>query len=375
MPRKHRGAGEGSIGQRKSDGLWRAAITLRNGKRKYFYAKTQAGVVKKRDEAKANESAGRPAIPERQTVAAYLRGWLDKSAKETLRPRTWVDYERIIRQHINPELGGIGLGDLTPADVQALVNAKRDAGLSASRIHGILAVLSKALRQAERWEIVPRNVARLVESPPVRRRPLQPFSIADARTFLGAVADHPLHALFTLALAAGARQGELLALQWTDVDFDEGTASIRYSLQRINGALTLVDPKTESSRRTVTLPGLAIQALRQHRSRQAEAQLRAGSMWEVSGFIFTNAFGHPLEGSNVTHQFQRLLEQIGLPRVRFHDLRHTFATVMLAAGVHHRTLMELMGHSEIGTTMNIYADVVEPLKLEASERMHVALTS
>ena len=286
----------------------------------------------------------------------------------------WADYNSIVSQHIDPIIGRIALGKLTPSDVQGLLNAKLADGLSPSRVHAIHGVLGGALHQAEKWELVSRNVARLVDGPRMRRQPIDTLSIDQARTFLDAIEGHPLYALCVLALATGGRQGELLALEWPSIDLEARTLTIKQALQRFGGQLHLVEPKTDRSVRTVTLPGMAVEVLRQHSTRQAEARLRAGSVWTESSYVFTSPLGKPLEGTNVTHQFQALLERADLPRVRFHSLRHLFATTMLAAGVNHRTLMELMGHSEVGTTLNIYADVVEPLKVEASERMNLALT-
>jgi integrase len=177
-----------------------------------------------------------------------------------------------------------------------------------------------------------------------------------------------------LALAAGLRQGEALGLHWQDVDLDAGTLRVRVALQRLEGrGLQTVEPKTARSRRSIALPPQVIESLRAHKSRQAQERLLAGSRWQDSGFVFTTATGTPLEGSSVTHRFQKLLRRAGLPHLRFHDLRHACASLLLAQGVHPRVVMETLGHSQISLTMNTYSHVIPALQRDATERMDAIL--
>ena len=195
-----------------------------------------------------------------------------------------------------------------------------------------------------------------------------------ARTFLDSVRGKRLEALYTVALALGLRQGEALALRWTDIDMEAGNVTVRAGLQRQGGKLVLVEPKTPRSRRTIAAPPIVVAALRSHRSRQLQDRLAAGSEWQDLDFVFCTQAGGPLDSRNVTRDFQRALTKAGLPHMRFHDLRHSCASLLLAQGVHPRVVMETLGHSQIALTMNTYSHVIPALQREAADRMQAALS-
>lgn len=163
-------------------------------------------------------------------------------------------------------------------------------------------------------------------------------------------------------------------MRWSDVDLDVGTVTVRYTLQRVDGQLTLVEPKTVRGRRTIPLPPSVAVELRAHRTRQKEERLWMGSRWRDADFVFTTTIGTPLDGTNVTHRFQVLLREAGLPRYRFHDLRHTAASLMLRQGVPARVVMETLGHSQINLTLNTYSHVMPALMGDAAARMDALLT-
>ena len=373
-----RGHNEGSIYQRK-DGRWCATINLgyRNGKRwrKAFYGKTRREVQVKLTEALHAHRQGLPLAPERQTVGKFLNRWLAGCAKPSVRPRTYEGYAGHVRLHIGPALGHIRLVKLSPQDVQSFLNSKLTDGHSPRTVQYMHAVLRRALGQALKWSLVARNVATLVDSPRVERPEVQPFTPDQARTFLRAIEGDRLEALYSVALAIGLRRGEALGLRWDDIDLDKNTLTVRASLQRVEGRLQLVQPKTVRSRRTIALPQSAVTALRSHRVRKLQERLLAGSRWQDSGFVFTTTIGTPLEPRNVYRHFQGALERAGLPRKRFHDLRHTCASLLLAQGVHPRVVMEILGHSQIGLTMNTYSHVIPELQREAAGRMDALLAS
>jgi integrase len=279
-----------------------------------------------------------------------------------------------VRTHILPGLGSQPLVKLTPQQLEAFFNQKRMAGLSSQTVQHLRTILRAALNDAVKWNLVPRNVAVLVDGPRVPHHDIQPLTPEEARRLLEAVATHRLGALFSVALAVGLRQGEALGLRWEDVDLEAGTLTVRKTLQRIDGEFELVEPKTVRSRRTIALPRAAVDALRRHRARQMEERSMAGSMWQDHwGLVFTTASGRPLQGTNVTRTFQQLLARAGLRRQRFHDLRHSCASLLLAQGVHPRVVMETLGHSQIGLTMNTYSHVLPPLQREAAARMDEVL--
>ena len=226
-----------------------------------------------------------------------------------------------------------------------------------------------------KWGLVARNAASLVDGPRVPHSEIQPFTPEEARSFLEAVKQERLAGLYCVAIAAGLRQGEALGLTWEDIDLEAGTVSVRQALHYARGAFHLVEPKTPRSRRTIALPAVAVAALRRHRARHAEERLAAGSLWENDwGLVFTTTAGRPLQGPAVTRGFQQVLARAGLRRQRFHDLRHACASLLLSEGVHPRVVMETLGHSQIGLTMNTYSHVLPALQREAAERMDRVLS-
>jgi len=199
------------------------------------------------------------------------------------------------------------------------------------------------------------NAAALADPPRVPERQPKWLDVEQAKAFLNAVAEDRLEALYRVAVSLGLRQGEALGLRWDDVDLEGGQLRVSWTLQRVNGHLELVEPKTKKSRRTVMMPVSVTEALRQHRARQVEERLQAGSKWQEQGFVFTTLLGTPLEGTKVTKNFQKVLASAGLPQMKFHELRHSCVSLLGAQGVAPRTITEIMGHSQMSTTMNIYA--------------------
>ena len=369
---RKRGNDEGTIYQRQ-DGRWVAAVRDVNGRRVYRYARTQAEASAKLTVALKATADGIALPSEQQTVAEFLTAWLEESARRTLRPSTYRSYRQIVRDHILPEIGNVRLARLTPHQVQRLINHRLESGLSPQSVLYIRGVLRGALNEALRWGLVVRNVATLVQPPRVQRYEISPLDAEQAQRLLTAIRGDRLEALYSVALAIGLRQGEALGLRWQDVDLDAGILRIRHALQRIDGKLVLVEPKTMRSRRTIQLPSLAVGALREHRVRQSAERALVGEEWNDQDFVFTSQLGRPLHGATVTHRFQKLLAAAGLPRQRFHDLRHGCATLLLAQGVSARVVMDVLGHSAITLTLNTYSHVVPALQTEAARRMDAAL--
>lgn len=374
---KKRGQGEGNI-YKRTDGRWAARVSVgyRNGKRsrRWVYGKTRADVANKLRALIVAHQDGTLVAPGRETVAQFLTRWLEDSAKSKLRPRTYASYSQVVRLHIEPNLGRVPLQRLAPHHVQRWLNDLQKAGLSPRTCQYARAILRSALGQALRWGVVSRNVATLVESPRVAKHEIHPLDPDQARALLEAVRTHRLGGLFTVALALGLRQGEALGLRWDAVDFRAGVLHVRAALQRVGKDWQLVEPKSERSRRAVALPRVAIVALRAHRVRQKKERLLAGGDWQDTGLVFTTRTGGPLDPINVTKTFKRLLRQAGVPEVRFHDLRHTAATFLLAQGVDARTIMETLGHSQISLTLDTYSHVLPTLQRDAADRMNRILT-
>lgn len=367
-----RANGEGSV-YKRDDGLWVGAVTLQHGRRKVVYGRTRAEASAKLTTVLKTANDGLPVPTERQTLGQYLNHWLENSVKPSVRPRTYDSYAELVRLHISPALGNVRLQQLGPQHIQGFLNQKSAEGLSASTVKYLRAVLHRALDQAFKWSMVPRNVAALVSPPRIERQEVCPFDPEQSRAFLEAVKGNRLEALYTVAIAVGLRQGEALGLKWEDIGLETGVIRVRMQLQRIDGKYQLVEPKTTRSRRTIGLPAFAVNALHAHRARQLAEKLQAGGDWVETGLVFTTLRGTPLDAKNVTHRFQALLARVGLPRMRFHDLRHACATLLLAQGIHPRVIMETLGHSQIAMTMNVYSHVMPALQREAADKMDAIL--
>lgn len=316
---------------------------------------TLARAVGGNPDAALSPDGGTLVIGPSQAVEQFPTTWLADVVAHTVRESTHESYAQMVRCHVLPKLGKTKLTKLTAQHLAALYALKLAEGLSARSVQYLRAILHRALKQAVRWNLVARNVADLVDAPRPKRTEIRPLSPRQVQTLVGAAKGDRLEALYVLAVSTGLRQGELLGLGWADVDLDSATIRVSRQLSRAKGkGYTFGEPKTARGRRGVTLPAFAVAALREHRRRQLEERLRAGSEWADIGLVFTNLFGRPLEPGNVVRRsFVPLLAQAGCPRVRFHDLRHTAATLLLAQGEHPKVVQERLGHSTIAVTMDV----------------------
>lgn len=364
--------GEGGYRQRPN-GLWECRITLPNGKRKSIYGPSFEECRASRKQAEREQERGLDLSARRQSVETFLLDWLENVAKPRVRASTHASYAGYVRGHIVPSLGKHHLDKLTPQHVQAFLNERSKAGLAPRTVQYLRAILRSALDQALRWGLVSRNVATLAEPPRSVHKQVMPLTPVEARAFLAVIEGDRLGPLYRVAILTGLRQGELLGLRWQDVDLAGAALTVRHALQRVDGAPVLVEPKTTRSRRTIALPAGAVAALKEQRRRQAEDRLAAGGRWEDWGLVFASTVGTPLDGCNVTHRLQRILADAGLRRQRFHDLRHLCATLLLSQGVSPRVVMEQLGHSQIGLTMNTYAHVMPTMLRDAADALDAAL--
>jgi integrase len=369
MPQKRRGHGEGSIKQR-ADGLWEARVSLEGGKRRSFYGKTRREAQDKLRGALRDLDAGLDLSTERQTVAQFLDKWLAASVKPSVKVKTYEGYESIVRVRVAPRIGKRQLAKLTPLDLQSLYTELAEAGLSPRSVHHTHRVLHRAFAQAVRWNLIARNPCDGAQGPRATRAEMKVWTPEEAEAFLTSTGEHPAHALYTLALTTGMRQGELLGLRWQDVDLDAGTLRVRRSLQRQRGnGLVFVQPKTSRSRRTIVLSRRAVMALQAHRDRQVFARRLAGSAWRDQDLVFCDAFGAPLDPSYQTAIFKKAVEAAGLPAIRFHDMRHTAATILLSRGVHVKLVSELLGHATIVLTLDTYSHLIPAMHGDAAAAM------
>jgi integrase len=363
-----RGHGEGSITRRK-DGRYQAAITLENHKRKYFYGKTRKDVQDKLNKALYEQKQGTLVTGPQRTLQVQLERWLEQVAKLTLRPNTYKGYRSAINCHLVPALGHIQLQKLTIGHLQAFY-AEKAAMLKPRSLAIMNAALSGALEDALKQGFVARNVAKLVDLPRVERYEGQVLTVEQAKKLLEAARGSRLDALLLVVVTTGLRRGEVVALRWNDIDLEKGVLQVRHTLARIAGrGLVEGEPKSKAGRRKIALSRVVIEALKAHRVRQLEARIKMGDRWKEGGLVFCNAHGTYFEPSHVWYLFKQLLKSAGLPDVRFHDLRHSAATVLLAAGVPLKVVSELLGHSSIAITADTYAHVLPEMQQEVVRKI------
>lgn len=372
MPR--RANKEGSVYFRKSDKKWVASITLENGKRKVVYASTQQEAIKKRNALIQEQERGKIVTKPSQTVAQYLEYWLDVY-KQSIRPRSYERYEQIVRLHLVPTIGKTRLDKLLPQQVQSLYAQKQKEGLSANTVLTIHNMLHRALKSAVRWGLVSQNACDNVEVP--RKAPYQihPLTLAQTLILLDTVRGHKHEALFVLAVATGMRRGELAGLKWQDVDLEQGVLHINRSLVRVptrmGSGYMEAEPKTEKSRRSIPLPGFALEALQAHWQKQQRIKKEAGEFWQEHDYVFCTPLGeHINPGHDMLDEFKSILKRAGLPNVRFHDLRHGAATLLLGMGTHPKIVQEWLGHHDIGTTMDTYSHVLPTMQEGAAKQLN-----
>ena len=367
-----RGHGEGSIYQR-SDGRWTATISLEGGKRKSYYGKTRKEVQEQLKTVLHQQQQGALATGPQQTVKQFLTQWLEDH-KSSIRIRSYERYEELVRLHLIPILGHHQLQKLMAQHIQAFYTKKLNEGLSPTTVNGIHAVLHKALDDAVRLGVVARNVCDAVSPPRRAHYEIQPLSMEQSQQLLATAKGHPLEALFALALTTGMRRGEILALKWQDVTFSQNMLQVRRIFTRRPGSRYIeAEPKTEKSRRSIALAPLVVELLKQHRVRQLEAKLQAGPVWQERDLVFCTSLGTPLNPSKVVDRFKTLLKRAELPEIRFHDLRHSAATILLSMGTHPKVVQELLGHNQISMTMDIYSHVLPTMQKDAVSKLNDAL--
>lgn len=378
---------KGSIRKRGKDS-YEIAVYLGkgpDGKPKYIYR-----TIRTKDEKKAIEEArklarqveeGRYSELANMPLGDFLDRWLEDYVKVHNRQKTYESYEMLIRVHIKPALGKIKIGKLKPLDIQRFY-AQKLAGpradgkagkLSPTTIKRMHEVLRSAFGQAIRWEMIDKSPLQGVTPPKAEEQIPTVWTQEQCVAFLDAAREHRLFAAFFLALTTGLRRGELLGLMWQDVNFEHHYLSVQRSLLRSQGRLVIQDVKTKSSRRLVVLPEITVKVLDEHLKRQMEERSLYAEAYRDMGLVFCAPDGGPQDPDNFRRTFNMLIEKAGVPKIRIHDLRHTHATLLLAAGMHPKIVSERLGHAEITTTMNTYSHILPSMQRQAAEVMDIAL--
>lgn len=379
--RKRRGRGEGAV-YRRSDGVWCGSVSAgydSNGKRRRIvvYGKSKAEAQEK---LRTAQVAGVPSESCRLTVKEFMLRWLETSVKPSLAPATHARYEQVVKTHINEHIGHRRLTKLEPIHVQHLFAAQEKAGASDRQRQLAGVILQKALNEAVRLQMVRHNPCLGIQKPRPEKKEMQFWNERQVGRFLKEAANDRLSTMYVLAIATGMREGELFGLEWSDVDFEAGAVSVNRTIEDITGTIRVKPPKTAKSRRRIDLPQAAVTALHEHR----KAMLAEG---HVSGPVFCDRDGGYLRRQNVLRRsFRPAIEAVNkkeseaaseagrkpdlLPVIRFHDLRHTSATLLLLQGVNPKVVSERLGHADVTITLNIYSHVLPTMQREAADKLN-----
>jgi integrase len=359
--RTRRGRGEGSVSFHAPSGLWRARTPAPG--RKTFYGKTKAEALAKLRGHKPGDVE-----PSKMTLAEFLPSWLDGAAKLTVGTAALKRYRHCVELRIVPAIGNVPLAKLTAWHVQDLYKRMADEGVSPRCQQMTANVLIPALRHAVALKLIIHNPALDVARPRCPKTEMKVWNAEQAKAFLAAAKADRLHALYVLALSTGMRKGELLGLQWADIDLAGRFLTVQRTLEELSSKFTLKEPKTAAARRRIDLPQVAVDALVAHRA----AMLREGNA--AAPAVFVNRKGGFIHGNNLDKDsFKPLCREAKLPELRFHDLRHTAATLMLAAGVPAKVVSERLGHASIEITLSIYAHILPTMQAAAVRAIEAVL--
>jgi len=345
--------GEGSIFYSKGEQRWIATVTLPDGRKKRKRHKDKQVVQEWRFEQIQKLRENRPLIDDNVTLSEYLDRFMDDVVEHTLKPSTIRSYRYLIEDHIKPTLGRVKLAKLNPSQIQHLYAVKLDEELSPRTVQYIHSVLRRALNQAVKWELIDRNPTNAVTAPRPKKQTPVTLSAEQVRLFLRAVEHHQYFPIYILALH-GMRKGEILGLRWENVDLESGTLSVVDTLVTIQGKQTFGTPKSSAAKRKITLSKLAIESL---------------GVQENEGLVFTTSVDTPISQRNLTRHFHASLIKAGLPKIPFHNLRHTCATLLLQKNTHPSVVQSLLGHSSIVLTLDTYSHVMPSLHGETADKL------
>ena len=311
------------------------------------------------------------------TVDEYLDKWFEVSAKPRLKYRTYEDYIEYMKRYVRPAIGKKQLSKIKPLDIQAIYSGMLEKGLSPRTVRYAHAILSSALKQAVKWQILSVNPASMADLPQNHRKEMKALSPEEAQRFLSAAKDDKWYVIFSLAITTGMRPEEYLGLQWKDIDFNKATATVQRALvwKRKGGGWSLQEPKTSKSRRTIPLPTSVLNELKIHRKRQLEERMSLGQAYQNSDFVFATEIGTPILTSNLTRRhYKPILKKADLSeKIRLYDLRHTCATLLLSAGISPKVIAERLGHSTIVLTLDTYSHVLPSMQEDATNELEQIL--
>ena len=356
---RRRSAGEGTVFFWESKGLWVGRITLPDGNKRTKYNKKQS-VVK--DWVLENRNQVRQGIlpaDDTVTLGEFLNNYMETVGTQTLRPTTQKMYNSYIRVHIIPKIGRIKLKDLRPDHLQTLYKQKLSEGLSKRTVQIIHGIIRRALNQAVSWQLIPRNVCSLVHAPRPDKKAASFYTKEQLNTLLDTVKGHRWELIYQLLVFGGFREGEVLGIHVEDCDMVNRAINVRHQVITVKGGMIIGEPKTKSSKRAVTLPVVAFNALKTHLEQLQRKQ----------GLIFTTSTGKPISPRNLIRHFKKVIAEAGLPILGIHGLRHSHASLLLAAGEHPKLVQERLGHASITLTLDTYSHVIPSMGREVADRL------
>jgi integrase len=316
--------------------------------------------------------------PTRETVAVFLERWIEHMQGQ-VSPRSLERYAELCRKNLAPLLGGLALAKLQPVHIsqayaKALASGRRDGkgGLSARTVTHMHRVLREALQQALAWQLLARNPADAVKPPKVERKQLSTYDIQQTAELLEGFRGNRMFIPTVLAGLCGLRRGEIAALQWKHVDIERRQIVVAQSAEQTRAGVRYKPPKSGRAR-SVAMSDTVTAELRAHRVAQAEGLLSLGVRMSEDTFVVAQADGSPLQPNSLSHEWVRQIGKIGLPRIRYHDLRHAHATHLLLSGVHPKVASERLGHSKVGITLDLYSHVLPGMQEDAAARVDDAL--
>ena len=378
-----RGNGEGSV-CRRPDGRWQGSITIGRDDRgrlirKYFYGKTRKETSEKLnraiEELRDNRFINKSDNP---TVEQWCHEWLWSYKRNSVKQKTFDQYETILRTHIIPDIGDIRLADLKTMHIQRIINKMHDSGLSHRTIEVMKIVMHAALKQAQRNKLVSENVCENVVLPRKQPKHIRVLNEDEQTKLIAALKDNYIGRGLLFALYTGMRRGEVLALKWSDYDKNEKTISITKALNRVRTynkdgnktMLTVTTPKTDTSIRTVPLIDKAVELLAEHKRKQERYMELVGDYYTDNDLIFSSSRGDYLDPGNFNRKLNKTVKKIGIPRISPHVLRHSFATRGLEAEVSLKAMQELLGHSSITVTGDIYTHILKEQKRKEISKLN-----
>ncbi len=366
--------------QSKSKGTWQIRIDLgnnANGKRKRkieTFRGDKQGAERRLRELLLQLDNGLPMETSKDTVNGFLAKWMETYVKTNCSARTLEGYQWYVKRYVIPKLGNVPLVKLAPQDVQGLYADMLERGLSARTVLHAHRILKEALSHAVKWGYIIRNVCDAVDPPRPRHKEMKALNAVEVQKLLEASNQSPYRHIFYLAIYSGLRLGELLGLRWSDLDIENRALSINRAIARIAGkGLVVTEPKTARSRRLISLPESTVALLSSMKAQQRDLWESRDVQLDEEAYIFSSWTGGPMSPDTVSHAFRKIIRKSGLPEVRFHDLRHTHATLMLKQGVHPKIVSERLGHSSINITLDTYSHVLPGMQEAAVDAFEKAL--